>query len=58
VGVLLIAPGVNAEGRETLLEAARSAPKIAAIPLLAFSSTLKGLLLEELLARSLLAQFL
>ena len=50
VDVLLLAPGLDAEVRETFLEAIRSTPKTAAIPVLTLSSALKLALLDELSA--------
>jgi hypothetical protein len=50
VDILLLAPGLDDGVRGTFLEAIRSAPKIAAIPVLPLSSTLKLALLDELSA--------
>ena len=50
VDILLLAPGLDAEVRETFLEAIRSSPKTAAIPVLTLSSALKLALLDELSA--------
>ncbi len=50
VDVLLLAPGLDAEVRETFLKAMRDDPKIAAIPVLPLSSALKLALLDELSA--------
>ena len=50
VDVLLVAPGLDDGVRETFLEAIRSTPKTAAIPVLPLSSALKLALLDELSA--------
>jgi hypothetical protein len=50
VDILLLAPGLDAEVRETFLEAMSSAPKTAAIPVLTLTSALKLALLDELSA--------
>jgi len=52
VDVLLLAPGLDTEVRETLSEDIRSTPKTAAIPVLTASSALKPALLDELTARA------
>ncbi len=48
--VLLLAPALKDGVREAFLEAMRSTPKTAAIPVLSLSSTLKQALLDELSA--------
>ena len=50
VDVVLFAPGLSAEVRGAYLEAMRSTPKTAAIPILSLSSALKQALLDELSA--------
>lgn len=50
VDLLLLAPGLKDGVREAFLEAMRSTPKTAAIPVLSLSSTLKQALLDELSA--------
>lgn len=48
VDVLLLAPGLNDEVREDFLQAMRSTPKTAALPVLTLSTALKQALLDEL----------
>ncbi len=50
VDILLLAPGLDDGAREAFLEAIRSTPKTAAIPVLPLSSALKLALLDELSA--------
>jgi hypothetical protein len=50
VDVVLLSPALDAEVREALLEAMRSTPKTAAIPVLPLSAALRLALLDELSA--------
>jgi hypothetical protein len=50
VDVLLLAPGLNPDVRRAFLEAMRSTPKTAAMPILPLCPTLRQALLDELSA--------
>ena len=56
VDILLVAPGLKEGTHEGFLEAMRSTPETAAIPVLTFSDALKMALVDELSAGGFLAR--